>query len=482
VLDEAYYIMGIKGDLEGTIYPAPIYFKIFNTVCSAHNIAYCSRHFNLLLLFLTGIVFFWTSRLFLGRYESLLCLSIYLLSGFSWYVNVVMPEILFGLITYLIVFILLKNYKLTIYQLILVALLTPLLIGVKNHGVFILPVLTIYIFIASPNQRFIRSISFFLLVCLLKASVDYYYYDEVRIFGKVYSQQLGMIKFEGLWKFAKDMSIAFVGILIFPFSIFYIPLFLLTKNLKNIIKDDRIFTSLFLTIGCVASIISITILYTYLVADEVSANTINRIEERYFAFGIPLLFLSSFILFKFYVKNYYDDKRTFIYYLLIALLSYFIINKYYVISYIDNPDINAIYGIGFLYFSILIAILTCIFFLLRDLKAWFICFSLCFVILCWVQCFQSYLFRKPDTPYDYAGKFICQNISSEVNLTVFVKDFVSYGFLYYQCPRPYKVKYFSEFDGNLTKNTIYVGTYVYNNSHKFGEANKINETIYYSKD
>jgi hypothetical protein len=478
VIDEAYYIMGIKDGLGATIYPAPLFFKVSDFLCNGNNIVYCMRNFNLFILINTSFLLLLICKKILNYRDTLLVVSIFFVCGISWYTNMVMPEVLTAFLIYLLILFLISVKSLNWINLVILGLLNVLIIGVKNHGVFLVPIISFYLYISIEKNKIFKTLIYTLSLIIFKISIDYFFYGESHIFGKVYNQQLGYLKLDDIPYLIKNLGISTTGNLLLPLAFFILPITIIYQSFDKIKNNTIYLRFLVLLGGIVFSLIFATILFTYLVANNNSSELINRIHERYYSFGVPLLFLCSFFL----MERYAIRKQTavFIFYILLNLLILFIYNNYYLPSYVDNPDL--LYYLLFSWkFIIFIIFQIILYFYRRNLLLIFYSFSFYFIVVSVISGYQSFLFRMPDTPYDYAGKYICKNISSEISLNLYVEDFVSYGFLYYHCPRKYNVKYFSEFDLMQEKNTFYVGHFPYKNQQYFQNMKKITDAIYYNE-
>jgi hypothetical protein len=95
---------------------------------------------------------------------------------------------------------------------------------------------------------------------------------------------------------------------------------------------------------------------------------------------------------------------------------------------------------------------------------------------------KSYMNRSADIPSDFAGKYFCSNKNLNLkDINIYVDSFIDYGFLYFNCPLKYNVKYFTNFDGKIRNNTFYIGNFVYKNPIFVDGLYKISETMYYAE-
>jgi hypothetical protein len=92
---------------------------------------------------------------------------------------------------------------------------------------------------------------------------------------------------------------------------------------------------------------------------------------------------------------------------------------------------------------------------------------------------MGYIARKNNTPPDSAGLLVCKNNLSVEN--VYVDNYVSFGFFYYNCPGKYTVNYFDNFDFKFKPHSIYVGNFVYKNAEKFSQITKFDDSIFFKE-
>ena len=472
VIDEMQYILGIKHGLNSSAYPSPIYFSLYSIIGNeTSNLKLMARLLNLIIFMIGVYPVYKISLKYTDKYATIFIVALYLFSPYSWYVNNVMPEILFGTIFYWIIYIATCK-RLNKLNIILLAVGLNLLIGVKNHGIFAIPIVSIFLYFKYREKEIETKniILFFLIFTALKIIFDFYQYGQVVLFSKVYSSVLSQSIDISIHDLIKKSILATIGNITFGAAFFLAPLLILAGN-----KDARSNFSTTIFLGY-AIFLLMTILFSIKVSNNPGEN-ILRIHDRYYAFYTPLLFIASFE-----IINKINQKRLFLILLgsLSAVLFGYICNKYYLLSYIDNADNNALF-LHPIYLFIL-PILVLIYRRKITLKIYY--YGLIFYIIAssLINGYGSYKFRVASTPSDAAGVYLCKDSGNlQKNINIYVDSYVDFGFLYFNCPLKYNVHYFENFKNSDEKDTYFIGNYVYKNPDFFNHLKKITETIYYAK-
>lgn len=472
VIDEMQYILGIKHGLNSSAYPSPIYFSLYSIIGNeTSNLKVMARFLNLIIFMIGVYPIYKISLKYTDEYTTIFTVALYLFSPYSWYVNNVMPEILFGTIFYWMIYITTCK-RLNELNVVLLAVILNLLIGVKNHGVFAIPIVSIFLYFKYREKEINakKIILFYLIFSALKIIFDIYQYGQVVLFSKVYSSVLSQSIEVSIDDLIKKTLIVTIGNITLGAAFFLTPILIYIGN-----KDTRSNFSTTIFLGYVIFLL-MTILFSIKVSNNPGEN-ILRIHNRYYAFYTPLLFIASFE-----VINKINQKRLFLILLgsLSAVFFGYVCNKFYLLSYIDNADNNALF-LSPIYLCIL-PILVLIYRNKINIKIYY--FGLIFYIisLSLINGYGSYKFRLASTPSDTAGIYICKDDKNlKKNINIYVDSYVDFGFLYFNCPINYNVNYFKDFKNSDEKDTYYIGNYVYKNPEIFSHMEKITETIYYAK-
>lgn len=473
VIDEMQYILGIKYGLNKSAYPSPVYFAIYSIIENeTSNLKLIARLLNLVVFIIGAYPVYKISIRYTDNYATFFIVALYLFSPYSWYVNNVMPEILFGTIFYWIIYAATCK-KLNLLNCILLAIGLNLLVGVKNHGIFVIPIISIFLFFKYRDKEIEKNklILFFALLIIIKIIIDYYNYGEVVLFSKVYSTVLNQPITFSYYDLIKKLIIATIGNISYGAAFFLVPIIALIGD-----KESRSKFSITIFIGYAIFLI-MTILFSVKVSDNPS-ESIFRIHNRYYAFYSPLLFIASFE-----IINRIKQKR----FLLIlmgstfAVLLGYLFNKFYILSYIDNADNNVVFLHPIFLFILPILVVLCKNSI--NLKNYYYGLIIYIIIASlWVG-YGSYKFRTTNTPSDAAGIYICKkyNDKSNKNINIYVDSFTDFGFLYFNCPLNYNVHYFKDLNSSKISDMYFIGNYVYNNPDLFSQLEKISETMYYAK-
>lgn len=472
VIDEMQYILGIKHGLNSSAYPSPIYFSLYSIIGNeTSNLKLMARFLNL-IVFMVGVYpIYKISLKYTDKYATIFIVALYLFSPYSWYVNNVMPEILFGTIFYWIIYVV-SCKRLNNLNIILLSAGLNLLIGVKNHGIFAIPIVSIFLYFKYSDKEIDKSkiILFFATFFVLKISFDYYQYGGPVLFGKLYSSVLNQPIDINYVDILKKLLISTFGNISFWSALFLIPIILMIRN-----EGPKPSFAVCIFLGY-AIFLLMTILFSVKVSST-PGESIFRIHNRYYAFFTPLLFIATFQIIN---KEYQKRLLWILFWSLSTLFFGYICNKYYVISYIDNTDNNAIFLHPYILFLLPILVLIC-----RkkiNIKNYFFGLIIFIVACSLINGYGSYLFRTKNTPSDAAGIYFCNNrdgLSKDIN--IYVDSFVDYGFLYFNCPLNYNVHYFENFEDVQIRDIYYIGNYVSLHPELFSKFEKISDTMYYAK-
>jgi hypothetical protein len=473
VIDEMQYMMGILGESKDSAYPSPLFFFLNKHITISNNIVENARFLNLIFYLLGLIPIYKIAKKYLDITSSFLIVVFYLFSPFSQYMSNIMPEIIFGTFFYWALYVLDKaHFKPNFILFCILTLLEILLIYTKNHGIFILPVIALSMFLGESDiqKKFTTPALFVLAVLVVKFIIDSYINSNTFIFGGVY---------EGIYRsnsyFSSDIFLRFIinfsGHFLYIIT-FLTPIFLLILFKKNKIKlflQREIFI-LFIHLLTMFLIV-ISSYYMAFKSDEI----ITILHERYYAF----LFTPILITYLALLSKIDFAKIEYKYFVAISALLIIIagtlLPHYYQLSYIDNTNMNSFLSSKFLLIGLVFILLMNYF---RILKFHFGLILILIVFAIFISPL-GYISRKNNTPPDAAGKFVCNNNLSVNN--IYVDNFVSFGFFYYHCPGKYNVNFFNNFDFKFKPHSIYIGSFVYQNPEKFQQLTKISDSIFYKK-
>ena len=473
VIDEMEYMFGLVGESNDSAYPSPLFFFLNEHIHFSNSIVENARFLNLSFYLFGLIPIYKLAKKYLDPACAFFVIVFYLFSPFSQYITNVMPEIIFGTFFYWILFILDKvDFKPKLNSLLILSLLEILLIYTKNHGIFLIPVIAFSMLFGESNmpRRLVIPIIFVLLVFVEKFFIDTYLNNNVLIFGGVYEtiyKSNPYISSDIMMRFIVNFSGHFLFIIPFLVPIFLLMFFKKIK-LINFFSREKFILFIYLLVITLALISSYYIAFK---ADEI----LNRLHERYYAFIFsPLLiaylsFFSKIDFGKIEYKSYVITSA-----LLIIIGSIFL-RQYYQLSYIDNANMNSFFSSKLLFIG-LIFILVLNFF--NILKFHFGLISILIIFAIFISPL-GYIARKNNTPPDSAGLLVCKNNLPVKN--VYVDNFVSFGFFYYNCPGKYTVNYFDNFDFKFRPHSIYIGNFVYKNAEKFSQITKFGDSIFFKE-
>ena len=475
VIDEMQYIQGILKGPSASAYPSPLFFKIYEFLTVKTNIVLSSRLLNLLILLLGAFPIYKIAKRYLDEISTFTILIFYLFSPFSFYITNVMPEIIFGVFFYYILyFVEYKMAKVDKKNLLYLAIFINLLALIKNHAVFLLPVIIFWVLL--DGKTYIEKVknSFFFLIAffILKFLTDNFIYGEFHIFGRIYGD-IYQTKLIFNWKMFANFFTSFLGNILFVFPFLVLIFATLIKHfklgLKFILRDRFNILTLF-SLFC---FMTITAFFSSLVVDS-PGESIYRIHERYYSYLLVLFFI-------FTIRNVSNFRFSRIESLIIIsiltstiFISKKIITTYYELSYIDNPDFNSFYGMRFLP----ILILLCAIISKLDLKKYMLLLIYTMTFASLIIAPRGYLARSIDTPSDFAGKYVCKSNLNDRIKNVYVENIVSYGFFYYNCPGDYNLKFFENEKFTLKRNSIYIKNFSDGEIKYLLNLQKINDSIY----
>jgi hypothetical protein len=473
VIDEMQYMFGILGEYKDSAYPSPLFFFLNKHINISNNIVENARFLNLIFYLFGLIPIYKLAKKYLDYRSVFFIVIFYLFSPFSQYITNVMPEIIFGTFFYWILFVLDKiHFKPNLITLLILSLLEISLIYTKNHGIFLIPVIALSMFLSESNikKKFITPIIFVLLVFAEKFIIDTYINSNISIFGGVYEdiyKSNSYINSEILTRFLFNFSGHFLYIIIFLSPIFLFFFFRKNELLNFFSRKKFVLFIYILTIF----LVFISSYYIAFKSDEI----INRLHERYYAFVLTPLLIAYFSLLSEIDFGEIEYKSYVIISALLILIASIFLPYYYQLSYIDNANINSFFSSKFLFIG-LIFILIMNF--IRILKFHFGLISILIIFAIFISPL-GYIARKNNTPPDSAGLLVCKNNLPVSN--VYVDNFVSFGFFYYNCPGKYTVNYFDNFDFKFKPYSIYIGSFVYKNAEKFSQITKFNHSIFFKE-
>lgn len=476
VIDEMQYIFGILNGVDASAYPSPLFFSIFHLFTNENNIVLNSRLLNLVIFLLGLYPIYQLAKKYLNAQGGLLIGIFYLFSAFSFYITNVMPEIVFATFAYYLIFIFDKtSYKTSYRNLFFLALLVNLLAMIKNHGIFFVPTITLFIILKEQGikSKLTKIALFVFCFIAIKFSADLLLNGEFHIFGKVYGQIFNSPHPLSI-SLITNAAISLIGnfLLFLPFMIFLIGIYWKNKKtfLNYLLESNFI---LFITL-CLLCFICVTVFFSAMVSNN-PGESIFRIHERYYSY----LFVLFLVVVLNIVNQFKINKLTSITLITLSILSFVLIKFFgmnlYQLSYIDNPDLNVLYST-----TLIIPLIFTIAFLTNFVVPNFLSFFIGTIIFASIFIApKAYLYRSNDTPDDYAGKYVCANDLKSKITNVYVDNIVSFGFYYYGCPGSYRVHFFENFDYHFTEHSIYIGNFVYKNRAKFAVITRVNDYIFY---
>ena len=432
VIDEMQYLFGIEKGSSYSFYPSSTFFMINRFITLDYNTVSNARILNKIFLMLGFFPIYYFCSIIANKFLKFSIYLFYFFGPYSVYSNYVMPEILFGcLMGYCLLIIDLYFSKQKNLYFIIFAVLIGIGLGVKSHSIVLLIVFIFLMFIKNfkveNTYRFIPLIkSTFVLLISFSVYLIIRYLEGLGVNNSIvggYSTIISSNDFN-IVIFLKNLAI-----LTFPHIIIMMLLILPSlyiSNFKNINifkfdieKKSIIFIALF-------SYITLSIIYSSLVAGVLPGDTNSRVHTRYYSWCIPFGLIAMISVLE---RNIAKFNLLFLLNIYLILISIYKIFKYFFdISYVDNPDHAFMFSNLSLFIVLLIPFIK-----IEKINRISLIILLC-TLYSSCSSHLSVSSRIIDTPPDWAGKFICNNNFDKYKF-VLVHDIISYGFLYFNCSK-----------------------------------------------
>ena len=402
-----------------------IYLNIFSTtnICGV-NFYSCAKWLNEIFYLFGCYYIYKIARVNINKNWSLAIFGIVIFLPINSYTSYFMPESLYFLVFWVLIYYLLIKLNNNIRSYIISGALIAVLSLVKPHGVFIIPAIILYlIFINGKKNNIIQNIIkvtiFLLTIFSIRFSIGYFLAGNrgLNLFGDAYGSLNSKISYSqgDILNSITDQFINATGHILPMIFVYFLPLvYIIQQTIKIDIEEEKkkilsmvlLFSSIYFTMVFIATY------FTVSVSGYSIHEVINRIHSRYYNFIFPCMLILYLNLFN--KNSYYFITNKFKILLTIIYISLFIFMINYKLWFnpnlVDSPEIASLvfireqsYMLGFL----LLAALVLFFHNQRSGLIFYTLIFLPFYIAGSIY-FTRLEFNQRSTPdiYDSAGFFV----------------------------------------------------------------------------
>lgn len=279
--------------------PNYLFLKLYSltSVCES-NFYFCVKFLNINFYFIAAFFLYKLARLYINRKKAFFIVLIFLIQPLSTVISYFIPESLYILCFFILLYHTLNDPENTTYfKFIVTGLLCALLYLIKPHGIIVMISIIIYYFLIVDYRKLLKLLLIPLSFYITKILLTYILVDRFSLntLGGYYSGLLiKSYTFEALFKILYYSAFNFFGHISNCFVFLSIPVYFIVINFKSWRNDkDNIYYLSLLSIVMLISLMLMTSVFTAQVSVMGGGpyESYKRLNLRYYNFTFVLFYI-----------------------------------------------------------------------------------------------------------------------------------------------------------------------------------------------